>query len=291
MSVALGLVGFGEAGRAIAAGLREEGVSVSVYDVRHEVPELRAAAEGLGVHWVASPAELAGRCAAIVALTSAKVAVLGAREMAPHLSSSHVYADWNSASPALMSETAEVITATGARFADGAVMAVVPPHRHKVPVLLSGDGAEAFAAVAAKAGMVVEVLGDVPGQASAVKMFRSVLVKGLEALVLECVMGAEAYGASDRVLASMAGSLPFDDWQALASYLMTRTALHGDRRAEELRQATTTLEAVGVPPLLSPAAAQRLQEFADLKLGPRLGEPPYTYTQIMQAMRLGESDR
>lgn len=265
MTPRIGLIGVGEAGAAIAAGLREEhGLGVAGYDARGNDPAVRARAEGAGVQLAASLAELAQRADVVICLASAKVAVPIARDVAPHLTSGHVYADWNSASPEVKREVGDVVAPSGAAYVDGAVMAAVPPKRHRVPTLLSGPGAERLSAALTPYGFRLEVLGAEPGQASAVKMFRSLLVKGLEALLLECAVGAQAYGATQRVLESMNGTLPTEDWPRLAAYLLERTVEHGERRAEELRQVARTLEDAGVEPLLADAGARRLQWFVDL---------------------------
>jgi 3-hydroxyisobutyrate dehydrogenase-like beta-hydroxyacid dehydrogenase len=267
MTARLGIIGIGEAGAAIAAGLRDEhGVTAAGYDARGGDAAVRGRAEAAGVRMVGSLGELAAAADVLLCLTSAKVAVAVADAVAPHLRASHVYADWNSASPQVKRDLAATVTATGASFVDGAVMAAVPPLRHRVPVLLSGDGAERLCAAVDGLRMDLEVLGPEPGQASAVKMFRSLLVKGLEALLLECAVGAHAYGATERVLSSMNGTLPTDDWRELASYLLGRTVVHGARRAEELRQVARTLDEIGLEPLLADAGARRLQWFADLGL-------------------------
>jgi 3-hydroxyisobutyrate dehydrogenase-like beta-hydroxyacid dehydrogenase len=152
-----------------------------------------------------------------------------------------------------------------------------------VPVLASGDGAREFATLAATLDMRVEAIGDEPGQASAVKMLRSLLVKGLEALLWECAVGAHRYGVDARVFASMPGDLPMDDWQELASYLIGRTVLHGERRAAELREVADTLEDVDVEPLLALAGAARLQWAADQGLRERLGETARpAYTEVLK---------
>jgi 3-hydroxyisobutyrate dehydrogenase-like beta-hydroxyacid dehydrogenase len=263
----IGLIGIGEAGAAIGAGLRDENdLAVVGYDARGDDAVVRDRAAAAGIRLVGSLAELAASAEILLCLTSAKVALSVAAAAAPHLGPDHVYADWNSAGPRLKRDIAQVVEATGASFVDGAVMAAVPPHRHRVPVLLSGGGAERLCAAVEGLGLDLEVLGPEPGAASAVKMFRSLLVKGLEALLLECAVGAHEYGATDRVLSSMNGTLPTDDWRELASYLLGRTVLHGARRAEELRQVARTLDDIGVEPLLADAGARRLQWFADLGL-------------------------
>jgi 3-hydroxyisobutyrate dehydrogenase-like beta-hydroxyacid dehydrogenase len=263
----LGLVGFGEAGAAIAAGLREEhDVSLVAFDPRSHDAVVRQRAADTGTDLVADLGALAGRADVIICLASAKVAVPIAEEIAPHLGSGHLYADWNSASPDVKRAVGGIVGAAGAAFVDGAVMAAVPPSRHRVSTLLSGVGAARLAELLTPYGMQLEVLGEMPGQASAVKMFRSLLVKGLEALLLECAVGAQEYGATERVLSSMNGTLPTEDWQRLAAYMLERTVAHGARRAEELRQSARTLEDTGVEPMMAEAGARRLQWFVDLGL-------------------------
>lgn len=287
MTVRLGLIGVGEAGAAIAAGLREEhGLTVTGYDARGDDPVVRDRAERSGVRLVGSLAELAGGADIVICLASAKVAVPIARDIAAHLTAGHLYADWNSASPEVKREVGVVVGESGAAYVDGAVMAAVPPHRHRVPVLLSGGGAERLAAELGEYFVELEVLGPEPGQASAVKMFRSLLVKGLEALLLECAVGAQAYGATQRVLESMNGTLPTEDWPRLAAYLLERTVAHGERRAEELRQVARTLDDVGVEPLLAEAGARRLQWFVDLGL---TGIADQDYDGVLRAVEKARS--
>lgn len=265
MTRTVGLIGLGEAGSAIASGLlAQAGVTVVGYDVRASEPAERGRLDGLGVVVAESLGDLAASTDTIISLTSAKVAVPVAQALVGGLSEQHVYSDWNSTSPQRKREVAAVIEPSGARFADGAVLAAVPPHQHRVPVLLSGAGAAVLVERLAPYQMALENLGGEVGQASAVKMFRSLLVKGLEALLLECAIGASAYGATERVLTSMNGTLPTSDWNELAAYLLTRTLGHAERRAEELRQVAGTLEDVGVAPYLATAGAQRLQWVSDI---------------------------
>ncbi len=276
----VGLIGVGEAGAAIGAGLREGGAVVTGFDARADDPAVRARAEAAGLPLAGSVAELVEHSQVLLCLTTAKTALLVARDCAPHLAKAHLYVDCNSASPQLKRELAEVI---GDSFTDAAIMAAVPPRRHQTPMLLSGPGAQGLVAAVDGLGMDLTVLGPEPGQASAVKMFRSLLVKGLEALLLECAAGAQAYGVTEQVLGSMPGGLPMHDWNQLAAYLMTRTLAHGERRAEELRQVAGTLTECGVEPLLADAGARRLQWLADLALPD--GSASADYLQVLNALR------
>lgn len=282
----IGFIGLGEAGSAIASGLRDEGsATVFGYDSRQKDPEVRETAERAGVTLLHSAAAVAGAAEVIVSLTNAGAAVSVAQSVEPGLSPHHIYADYNSASPKTKRAVAAVIAQAGARFVDCAVMAAVEPMRHRVPVLASGNGAHDFADFARGLGMHVEAVGDQPGQAAAVKMFRSLLVKGLEALVWESIMGARRYGVDARVLASLPGELPVTDWTELASHLVGRTVVHGERRAAELREVAETLAAVGVDPLLAKAGAERLQWAADRRLHERFTTLPRHYAEVLDALK------
>ncbi|MBO0768805.1 MAG: NAD(P)-dependent oxidoreductase [Solirubrobacterales bacterium] len=264
----LGIIGLGEAGGAIASGLHEaRGEPIPGFDLRNDDPSFSQRIADQGVAPCGSIAELTRQCDVLVCLTSAKVAVDTAVAVAAHLGVSDIYVDLNSASPGTKAAAAEIVERAGARFIDGAVMAAVPPKRHRVPILLSGAGAGAAAATLTRLGLNVEAIGDTPGQASAVKMLRSSVLKGVNALVLECLQAAAAYGVTDRVLASIDNSMPFDDWRALANYTLSRETVHGQRRAEELRQAAATIRAAGVEPLVAEAGARRIQAFMDEPAG------------------------
>lgn len=286
MTVRIGLIGVGEAGASIATGLRHEhGLAVAGYDAQSSDPAVCARAQAAQVELVPDLAALSDRCDVLICLASAKVSVPIARTIAPYLRKDQVYADWNSASPEVKRQAAEAVAGAGVAFVDGAVMAAVPPKQHRVPTLLSGPGAQRMTELLSPYGMELEVLGEIPGQASAVKMFRSLLVKGLEALLLECAVGAQAYGATERVLESMNGTLPTEDWRRLAGYLLERTVIHGERRAEELRQVAQTLQDVGVQPLMAEAGARRLQWFVNLGISDAVQPSDYegVLTAVMKA--------
>jgi 3-hydroxyisobutyrate dehydrogenase len=151
-----------------------------------------------------------------------------------------------------------VIAGSGAQFVEVAVMAPVSPYGHRVPMLLNGPGAAAFVDAMAPFGMRLDVLPSSPiGSAAAVKMCRSIVVKGLEALMLECVLAATRFDANDLVFASLDESFPGVDWKQLADYMIGRVVVHGERRAREMEEVAGTLRAVGIDPIMAEAAARR----------------------------------
>lgn len=267
----IAFIGFGEAAQAVAAGLREDhpALALSTTDPRFTGPDaaaLRAHAEALRVTVCDDvPAAVRGRNL-VLSMVVAKAAVEVARAAGDAGTAGAAYLDLNSASPATKQAVAAALAGSGLEVVDGAMMAAVPPRRHLVPTLLSGPAAGTLAPRLSALGFDVEVVGDAIGTASAIKMFRSIMIKGLEALMLECVEAARHYGAAERVLDSVSATFPGVDWPERAAYFAGRTALHGERRAAEMHQVAETLRALGVEPAMVEAAARRLAWGARLGL-------------------------
>ena len=286
----VGFVGFGEAGSTIASGLRSAGVERSVaFDIAAHDPRLgpviQERARHSGTTIVESPADLARASDMLFSTVTSSSALDAARQTAAFLEPAHVYADLNSVSPALKQEIDRVVTASGALFVEAAVMAPVLPYGHRVPMLLGGSGAAQFAARMTPFGMRCDVLSAPVGTAAAVKMCRSIVVKGLEAIMCECVLGASRYGAGAHVFASLNESFPGLDWQKLADYMVGRVVLHGERRAREMEEVAETLRAIGVEPIMAEATARRQDWSARLDLRSQFGpEGPKTAGEMLNAI-------
>jgi 3-hydroxyisobutyrate dehydrogenase-like beta-hydroxyacid dehydrogenase len=276
---AIGFVGFGEAGSTIARGLKAAGLErIFAYDIKPKTSDI--------VTIVESPQALAASAELIVSAVTSSSALDAATQHAPFLTSRHTYADINSVSPALKQDIDRVISATGASFVEVAVMAPVPPYGHRVPMLVGGAGAPAFKATLAPFGMQMEILeGATVGSAAAVKMCRSVVVKGIEALLLECVLAATRFGADDLVFASLRETWPGIDWKTLADYTSGRVVVHGERRAREMEEVAETLKAIGVDPIMAEATARRQDWSARMDLKSHFGpEGPKTYREVVEAV-------
>lgn len=270
----LTFIGFGEAAKAMVAGLREErpGLEVHLYDIRFDGAEgddLRAAARQLGAECHDSLAAAVAAGELVLSTVVARAAVAVAEAAAPHMKPGQIYIDLNSAAPRTKVAVAEALKASGCDVLDGAILSPVPRHRHKVPILLCGPRAGAATARLNALGFEAEDGGATLGAASATKMLRSIMIKGVEALFLECVAAASQFGASERVLQSLQPSLPGLDWPERARYLTSRAALHGTRRSAEMREAATMLRDMGIDPLMAEAAAKRIAWAVeqDLKAG------------------------
>ncbi len=288
---AIGFIGFGEAAASIAAGLGEAGIeTVSAYDVLQEDPKTRRTVEAraaeAGATLAPSLSGLIENAGIVVSAVTSAVALDVAEAARPHLGPRHLYVDINSTSPEVKIEVGRTVEASGARFVEAAVMAAVPPLKHRVPMLLSGPAAPELIEALAPYGMDLEDFGPELGRAAAAKMFRSVVVKGMEALLQECVLAADRYDVAERVLESVGKGYPGIDWGELASYLLGRTVIHGERRYHEMEEVAKTLKSLGIQPLMAEAAAKRIKWGAGLGLREAFdGKTPQSYLDILAAIR------
>jgi 3-hydroxyisobutyrate dehydrogenase-like beta-hydroxyacid dehydrogenase len=282
----IGFVGFGEAGYHLAKGLRQAGIEkIAAYDIQ-DTELIRGRAKETQTALMASNAELAAASDIIFSTVTANQAEAAAEQTAPHLETRHLYADLNSVSPGLKQTLAKLIEAAGARFVEVAVMSAVPPHGHKVPMLTGGAVAAEFAERMRPFGMQIEVGAAQVGSAAATKMCRSVMIKGIEALLTECVLGATRYGADERVFASLGESLPGIDWAKLATYMVGRVVMHGERRAREMEEVAETLRSAGVEPIMAEATVRRMDWSAKLGLKARFGgKDPESYQEFAEVVR------
>lgn len=271
----IGLAGYGEVGRILAEDLRAAGLSVAAFDIklgtRDEAP-LRAHAAANGVALAASAADLAAQCDCIVSAVTASQAVAVAEACAPAVRPGAWFLDFNSASPGAKQRAAQVIDAAGGRYVEGAVMTSVPPYRIRVPLLLGGGGAATLAPLLNVLGFAARAASDQLGVASATKMCRSVMIKGLEAMVIESFTTARAYGVEDAVLASLAETFPGIDWEKQGAYFFQRVIEHGRRRAEEMREVAQTVREAGLAPWSAQGTAERQAWVADLAARGVFGE-------------------
>jgi 3-hydroxyisobutyrate dehydrogenase-like beta-hydroxyacid dehydrogenase len=264
----VGLVGYGEVGRILAEDLRQQDVSVTTYDIKLRSDAaggpLRDHAAAHGVQLATSHAELAAGADFIVSAVTASQAVPVAQACAPDVKKQSWFLDFNSASPGAKRRAAELIDGHGGRYVEGAVMTSIPPYRIKVPLLLGGAGAAELAPLLVALGFDAKVASAQLGVASAVKMCRSVMIKGLEAMVIESFTTARAYGVEDAVLASLAETYPGIDWEKQGAYFFQRVIEHGRRRSEEVREVAETVREIGLTPWSAQGTAERQAWVADL---------------------------
>jgi 3-hydroxyisobutyrate dehydrogenase-like beta-hydroxyacid dehydrogenase len=252
-------IGFGEAGQAIAAGLHDAGVDrISAWDILFPQPEgerLKAAGASIGVRLANSAADAVRGADIVVSAVTAASSLEAARSALPHLTG-QIFLDINSVSPGRKQETEKAL-AGSVRYVDVAVMAPIHPARQRTPMLLAGPHAEAVAPLLQELTLNATVAGPRVGAAAAIKMVRSVMVKGMEALTYECFVAAARAGVTDEVMASLAKSFPTHDWAKMIEYNLERMASHGMRRAAEMEEVADTLRELDVEPLMALATVQR----------------------------------
>jgi 3-hydroxyisobutyrate dehydrogenase-like beta-hydroxyacid dehydrogenase len=264
---ALAFIGFGEAGHAIAAGLREAGLErMAAWDIlfpKAEGEKLLRAAANTGVHCAGSAADAVRDADIVISAVTAASSFEAARSVKTHLTGSPFFLDINSVSPGRKQETAKLL-GDAARYVDAAVLAPIYPARHQTPMLLAGADAGTVAPVLSALGMRVTLGGAEVGAAAAIKMVRSVMIKGIEALTLECFLAAARAGVIDEVAASMKNNYPGLDWAKIVLYNLERMANHGERRAAEMEEVADTLRELGVEPLMTAATVKRQREMGQI---------------------------
>jgi len=272
----IGLVGYGEVGRILAEDLRARGVPrLIAYDVKLGGAEDRPLcehAERHGVELAASHAAVAQAADFLISAVTAAQTVPAAQACAPALRRDAWFLDLNSAAPGAKRRAAAAIDAAGGAYVEGAVMTSLPPHRLRVPLLLGGARAAELQPQLAELGFNASVASDTLGVASATKMCRSVIIKGLEAMIIESLTAARAHGVESQVLASLAETFPGIDWEQQATYFFQRVIQHGRRRAEEMREVANTVDEIGLTPWSASGTAERQAWVADLADRGELGD-------------------
>ena len=269
----IGLVGYGEVGKIFSVGLKDKpGVSsVCAWDLKFANPSLQAIeqahAGSAGVVAMPSIRALCERCDFVISAVTASNTLAVAQEAAPFIKPGALFLDLNSASPGTKQKAASFIDGAGARYVEAGVMTSVPPYGIKVPMLLGGASAGELASLLATWGLDATAVSDRLGVASAIKMCRSIMIKGLEALVIESYTTARQYGVEDHVLPTLAETFPSIDWQKQGAYFFSRVVQHGKRRAEEMREAANTVAEAGFEPFMGSAIADKQQWVADQAAG------------------------
>jgi 3-hydroxyisobutyrate dehydrogenase-like beta-hydroxyacid dehydrogenase len=258
----IALVGFGEAGGILGHDLAGQGIEVSFFDIllrsKKGRPAMLAKAQASGVHPKETLRGAVQNAELVISAVTASSAASVAKEAARLLRAGQIFLDINSVSPETKRKEARHFEKSKGHFVEAAVMAPVPPQRIKVPMLLGGKRAGELAPRLQSIGMNATAVSDQIGVASAIKMCRSVMIKGLEALAIESLFAARRYGAEDAVLASLDATYPSMGWKdKLPDYLISRVAEHGRRRAAEMREAALAVADVGMNPLLTERTAKR----------------------------------
>lgn len=262
----IALIGLGEVGEVLANDLhRVGGAELCAWDRLFPLADsapARAARSLSFLRATPSMAEAVAGSSIVISAVTAGECRAAAAEAAPALERGAFYLDLNSVSPRTKAEAAHAVEAAGGRYVEAAVMSPIGPKRSASPVWLGGPHARDFLTLAQALGFAgAAVYSDTIGAASAAKMCRSVIIKGMEALLAESLLTARRHGVEDAVLASLEDLFPVRDWRSLARYMISRSVQHGQRRAEEMREAVRTVAEAGFEPWMSRGCVER-QEWA-----------------------------
>ena len=271
--IRIGLIGYGEVGKIFGTGLAAQpGVAaIGAWDLKFDRADKRIAerahAGQAGVQAHDSPQGLCEASDLIISAVTASSTLAVAQAAAPHLRPGMLFLDLNSASPGTKRQCAALVEGVGAHYVEAGVMTSVPPYGIRVPMLLGGAHAAALAERLSGWGMDARVVSDRIGVTSAIKMCRSVMIKGLEVLVIESYAAARAYGVEDHMLPTLQETFPGIDWSAQGAYFFSRVVQHGQRRADEMRESARTVQEAGFEPFMTRAIADKQQWVADQARG------------------------
>jgi 3-hydroxyisobutyrate dehydrogenase-like beta-hydroxyacid dehydrogenase len=288
--LALGFIGFGEAAFGITMGLKSEGFKhITSYDKAYQQPPqskiITERAKTAEIELLPSVEKVLEVSDMVVSATSASEAVNVANAAAPFLRKGHIFVDVNAACPDTIIEVFDILRKTGCIFVDVAMMADVKSNRHKVPMFVSGPGAERFENLMSPYGMNIKIVGEETGQASAMKMIRSVFTKGFEALLMEALTAAQEYQIVDLTMENLAKSMDSTTFEKRANVLLGKTAIHSARRIHEMEDVIKTLNSLGVDPVMSRATLENFIRIEQLGLNDYFsGETPQDYRQVLEAV-------
>jgi 3-hydroxyisobutyrate dehydrogenase-like beta-hydroxyacid dehydrogenase len=274
--VRLGLIGFGEVGSTLGQGFRNEGLKkIATYDKYafggpfSDLIQKRAAEAG--VELTRSPEELAMRSDLLLGVTPGEASIESAEAFAPHLTNEHIFVDLASATPKVKQSMGHALRVISENVADASIMGTPHADGYQLPILTSGPAAEQFHNLMSPWGLKVEHVQGGLGAASGIKIIRSVVAKGLEALLVECVLGARRYGIDEAVLRSLGQFMDSRSFAEIANSLLITDVIHAERRSQEAHMCVAALEEAGVDPVMTRATEERLGWVARLGTKTHLG--------------------
>ena len=288
----IGFIGFGEAAYNIALGFSQSGTTgIRANDamMNHEVmgKQVHARAEEAKVELVESAKEVVAWADVLFAAVPSSFTMDVCNEIKSKLRAGQIYADVSASTPATKIAIWEAVKDTGVLFADAAMLGSLPQDKHRVPITASGNGAEAFKEKMEPLGMQITLAGEKAGSASAIKLVRSIFMKGIASLMIETMQAADAYGVSDEIVASIGKSMDGIPFSRHLDRLITGSALHCTRRAAEMKGSIAMLEEEGIMYEMTEATKHRLEALEPFKFAEKyVSSKPQGYQEIIEAIRV-----
>ena len=259
----IAIIGYGEVGKIFSSGLigQSNVDQVSSWDLKFIDPLLSKVeldhAKQAGVLAKLDIEEACSEADLVISAVTASNTLTVAKEAASYMKEGSIFLDLNSASPGTKKEAALEIEKHGSSYVEAGVMTSVPPYGLKVPMLLGGEKAQELSELMTSWGMDTKAISIKLGVASAIKMSRSIMIKGMESLVIEAYSTARFYGVEEYVLPTLVETFPQIDWSEQGAYFFSRVVQHGKRRSEEMREAARTVSETGAPSLMASAIADK----------------------------------
>lgn len=288
----IGFIGYGEAAYNISLGLKGEGVSgIRASDAMMDHPvmgkQVHSRAEQAGVTLIASSKEVAEWADVLFAAVPSSFTMDVCNEIKDVLRPGQLYVDVSASTPAIKKAIWEAVQNTGVLFVDAAMLGSLPKDKHKVPITASGNGAEKFQQVMTPYGMKITLAGETAGAASAIKLVRSIFMKGIASLMIEMLQAADAYGVTDEVVASVGKSMDNIPFTSHLDRLVTGSALHCTRRAAEMKGSIALLEEAGLSAEMTTATKHRLEALEPYEFAKAyVDKKPAGYQEIIEAIRV-----
>ncbi|WNS78633.1 prephenate dehydrogenase/arogenate dehydrogenase family protein [Domibacillus sp. DTU_2020_1001157_1_SI_ALB_TIR_016] len=287
----LGFIGFGEASFELSTGLKQEGVEmIFAHDVMLNHPafgaQIKKRASQAQVEILAAPEDVLEKVEVVIVAVPADKAYGVSEELKPYLKKDCVYVDVSASTPKVKQNISKNIEGNGVLFVDAAMMGSLPVYKHKVPILASGSGAERLVSLMTPYGMDIKKVSSNPGEASAVKLIRSIHMKGVAALYLELLEAAHAFNVEKLVLDSLSETMDGNSFEQTMNRLVTGTSIHALRRSIELDGSIQMLEASDIDSSMSKAAKDKLQHLADVNLREKFkGQKPEHWLDVIKACK------
>lgn len=286
----LGFIGFGEVAFEMSKGFATEGLrEIVAFDPMANDPKygelVHERARVAQVTLLPTPAEVVRIADVIVAATPGSRALQAAEAVQPFLAANKIYADVSTSSPPTKQKIAALLEPTGAGFVDGGLMGALTIQQHKVPTLVSGSGADKFIELMTPYHMSLQKVSDRAGDAIAIKLVRSVYMKGIASLQTEMLEAASVLQVEDKVLASISDTLDASPFVKMMNFLVTAGAVHAERQAHEMSDCVAMLKDLGIEPTMTLATKQRLGWLADKKLKDKFqGKVPAKWEDVIAAL-------
>ncbi|UQZ82102.1 NAD binding domain of 6-phosphogluconate dehydrogenase [Paenibacillus konkukensis] len=287
----LGFIGFGEAAFSISCGLKEQGIGDLVaYDPVWDHPtygaQVQGRAETAQVELAKTPEEVLRRANVLIVAVPADKALGVSETVKPHLKAGDLYIDVSAASPKVKKAIWETIGETGAALVDAAMVGALLVDKHKVPILASGSGTDRFMELMTPLGMNITKVSETPGDASAIKLIRSIFMKGFAALGIELLEAAHHFNVEQLVISGIGDSLDGKSFEWSLNRMVTGTAIHAQRRIVELEGSIEMLRESDIDSVMSEAVKAKLKRVASHQLKEKFqGVIPGSWLEVIEAIR------